>query len=65
MNDNAILIRLRKETAEKVGKAARAREESISDFGRRAILNELARLGLLNRRESKSARRPCSKARAW
>jgi hypothetical protein len=52
-----ILIRLREATAKKVEKAARARDESISDFGERAVLTELARLGFLKRREDKIAHR--------
>jgi len=54
MYNCAILIRLRKETAEKVGEVARARDEHISDFVRRAILRELARLGFLNEQGSKA-----------
>jgi len=61
MYDNAILIHLRKEIAERVGRATRARDESISDFGRRAILTELIRLGFLERREIRTTRRLCSK----
>jgi len=59
MLDNAIFVCLRKRTAEKLIRAARVRDESISDFAERALLTELARLGVLNQRETRSIRPYC------
>ena len=59
MPDVRIVIRLPENTAKKLERTARIREESISDFAERAIQTKLARLGSLNQRETRSIRPYC------
>lgn len=54
MYDSAILIRLQTEILETLKEVASARQEHVSSFARRAIMNELGNLGFLDDQQRKA-----------
>jgi uncharacterized protein (DUF1778 family) len=54
MSNSAIFARMPKEEIELIKKIAKARGEDLSDFVRRAIYRELARLNFLSQEQKKA-----------
>jgi len=54
MSNSAIFARMPKEDTELIRKIAKARGEDLSDFVRRAIYRELARLDFLSQEQKKA-----------
>lgn len=54
MSNSAIFARMPKEEIELIKKIAKARGEDLSDFVRRAVYRELARLNFLSQEQKKA-----------
>ncbi len=54
MKDKIVSVRMKKDLSDLISKVAAQRGEDLSDFVRRAVLRELARLSYLSPEEKKA-----------